>query len=328
MKDRRLVFLIALVFTVALSFGYPKGGVFLSNLIPHLQTILIIIMYLGMGISTDSSVLISGFSKWRLHLLIQSCLFVLAPILSYGIFLILSLKFGASNSVGILFIGTLPTTITSCILLTKQSGGNSVGAMYNATLSQILGVFFTPLLLSIFLHTQVVEASSISTVIGSLMRKILIPLAVGQIVRVKLRHVVDALGKVPEKVIFYAIFVILYLNLTQVLSSDQNIGSLTSLVFTALSSVFLLISLLILIWLISGWLRFSKSDRIAITYTGTQKTLGMGVPLAALYFSESPMMVSRVTIVIIVYYVASLFLSFFVVEALVKRTYRADFTQT
>lgn len=321
MKDRRLVFLLTLVGTVALSFVFPSGGVYLSHVFPNIQTMLIILMYLGMGMTTDSSVLLSGLSRWRLHLFVQGCLFILAPLLSYGLFQALSLKFGVEDSVGILFIGTLPTTITSCILLTKQSGGNSVGAMYNATLSQLLGVFVTPLLLTLFLHARVGGTGSILVVIGSLMRKILIPLVVGQIIRLKLSRVVAALGKISDLVIYYAIFVILYLNLAQVLSSGQNIGSLTSLVCTGVSSVLLLVTLLVLIWHMSGWLHFPKEDRVAITYTGTQKTLGMGIPLAVLYFSENPIMASRATIVIITYYIASLFLSFILVEALVNKTY-------
>lgn len=321
MKDRRLVFLLTLVCTVTLAFVFPNGGVYLSRVFPSIQTVLIVMMYLGMGMTTDSSVLMSGLSRWRLHLFIQGCLFILAPLLSYAFFKILSLKFGVDDSVGILFVGTLPTTITSCILLTKQSGGNSVGAMYNATLSQLLGVFITPLLLTLFLHTHVGGTGSISSVIGTLMRKILIPLVIGQIIRLKLKGIVVALGKIPEIVIYYAIFVILYLNLTQVLSSGQSIGSISSLVVTGISSVLLLVTLLGSIWHVSGWLRFDKEDRIAITYTGTQKTLGMGIPLAALYFSENPVMASRTTIVIIVYYIASLFLSFILVETLVKTTY-------
>ena len=321
MKDRRLVFLLTLVCTVTLAFVFPNGGVYLSRVFPSIQTVLIVMMYLGMGMTTDSSVLMSGLSRWRLHLFIQGCLFILAPLLSYAFSKILSLKFGVDDSVGILFVGTLPTTITSCILLTKQSGGNSVGAMYNATLSQLLGVFITPLLLTLFLHTHVGGTGSISSVIGTLMRKILIPLVIGQIIRLKLKGIVVALGKIPEIVIYYAIFVILYLNLTQVLSSGQSIGSISSFVVTGISSVLLLVTLLGSIWHVSGWLRFDKEDRIAITYTGTQKTLGMGIPLAALYFSENPVMASRTTIVIIVYYIASLFLSFILVETLVKTTY-------
>ncbi len=321
MLDKRYSFLLTLGITIALSFLFPLGGQCMSDSLPWLQTALIMAMYFGLGLNTEFSALLGGLSQWRLHVFVQSSLFVVAPLVSYSLFKVLSRGIGSENSIGLLFVGCLPTTITSCIVLTKQSHGNSVGAIYNATLSQILGVFATPLLLSFFLHTEVQGTAPLGSVVLSLAQKILLPLAFGQVVRVSLKRVVRLLGKIPDLVTFYAIFVILYMNLSQVLGTKYFSVGFGLLVYSGIAAVVLFILLLVLSWTMSGLLGFNREDRIASTYTGTQKTLGMGVPLAAIFFAGNPELVSKATIIIIVYYISSLFLSFLLVEKLVKKRY-------
>jgi len=321
MRDKRYTFLFTLSITVALSFLFPHGGQWMSNTIPSLQTVLIMLMYFGLGLGTEFSMLLGGLSQWKLLVYVQGSLFLIAPIVSYGMFKLLSLWIGIENSMGLLFVGCLPTTITSCILLTKQSDGNSIGAMYNATLSQILGVFTTPLLLSLFLHAEVQGTAPLGSVMLSLAQKILLPLLAGQLVRYSLKKVVQMVGKLPDLVTFYAIFIILYMNLSQVLGAKHASADFVSMVFSAIAAVVLFVLLLLLVWTISGLLGFKREDRIASTYTGTQKTLGMGVPLAAIFFADNPELISKATIIIIVYYISSLFFSFLLVEKLVKKRY-------
>jgi len=77
-------------------------------------------------------------------------------------------------------------------------------------------------------------------------------------------------------------------------------------------------------WMLSGLARLPLPDRISSAYTGTQKTLAMGVPLATILFPHDAALVSQITIVIIGYYVSSLLFSVIIIEGLI-RSFRARF---
>ena len=51
---------------------------------------------------------------------------------------------------GFLFLAILPTTISTAIVYTSVSGGDSVAATFNATLSNLLGIIAVPLWCAFF----------------------------------------------------------------------------------------------------------------------------------------------------------------------------------
>ena len=201
-------------------------------------------------------------------------------------------------------------------MLTKHSQGNVVGSMYNAMLSQILGVFLAPMILTLLLRGHIGQIGSLWMIVFSLMQIMLLPLAAGQAIRYVFRSKVLAMGNIPEKVSFNVIFIILYVNLSYLMVSDLFYGSLIQLLVPAAASCIMFMTLMYANWLISGAASFPLPDRISIAYTGTQKTLAMGIPLAVLYFSENPEMAGQVSIVIVSYYVFSIFFSAVTIDKL------------
>src|SRR3990167_1523454 len=105
----------------------------------------------GMGLSTDS--LKSGASKWRLHLLVQVCTYVVFPLW----WAVLALAGGRWIShdllMGFFYLAVLPSTVSSSVAMTALARGHVAAAVLNATLSTLLGVFITPLLVTSEQHT-------------------------------------------------------------------------------------------------------------------------------------------------------------------------------
>ena len=52
---------------------------------------------------------------------------------------------------GLFALACLPTTVSSCTVFTGMAGGNVSGAIFNAALANMAGVFITPLLFSFML---------------------------------------------------------------------------------------------------------------------------------------------------------------------------------
>jgi sodium/bile acid cotransporter 7 len=88
-------------------------------------------------------------SRWRLHLFVQ--------VFTFGVFPLLWIPFRAAAGravppdlmLGFFYLCALPSTISSSVAMTAIARGNVPGAIFNATLSSLLGVFLTPLLVSV-----------------------------------------------------------------------------------------------------------------------------------------------------------------------------------
>jgi sodium/bile acid cotransporter 7 len=311
------VFPIALGLSFFFAIVFKQPGTWLYDL-GWTSTVTIMLMYVGMGLNTDTELLLKGLENWKLHLSVQVAIFIIAPIVALLLFFILS-EFGyTERSVGLLFVGAVPTTITSCIMLTKRYGGNAVGSLYNAVLSQVLGVVVTPLLLSLILSARFETVNSFASVLLSLIQKMIVPFIVGQLLR-KFKHLIGKIGQIGS---FYGIFFILFMNLAKV-ASQGDLGTTLGALTVPLGSAVLLCAVQVLATYAEGLLlRLSVEDSICLLFTGSQKTMGMGVPLAAIYFSGTADIAMDATLVIIMYYLAAMVLTVAMVP-LVVRTRRA-----
>lgn len=307
------VFVLVLSVTFIASILAAEPGRYLYDL-GWTSTLTIMLMYVGMGLNTDTTLLRSGLGKWKLHLAVQSSLFILAPVLSILIFLLLQ-PFGYSNrAVGLLFIGAVPTTITSCIMLTRRYGGNAIGSLYNAVLSQVLGIVITPLLLSLVLATRFETISSFQSVLLSLLQKMILPFIAGQLLQRFKKH----LGKPGQLFSFYGIFFILYMNLAKVASMGSLGKTLLALRIPLLASLTLCVLQVLGTWILGILLHFSVEDRICLLFTGSQKTLGMGVPLVTIYFASNVSIATDATLLIITYYLMAMIITVAMVPLIKK----------
>ena len=318
MSRRSNSFILWLGITFAAALIFPSFGAVLSEY-ASVQIILIMILYFGMGLSTEFSVLVRGARNYRLHLITQMCIFVVAPIVAFAFYSLVSLVTPPSIAVGILFLGCLPTTITSCIMLTSHSKGNAVGAMYNAMLSQILAVFIAPMILSLLIGTRIEQTASLGSIILSLLQRMLLPLLAGQLIRILLPALVRRLGFFPERISFNVIFIILYISMSSVMINDLLLANIPYLIVPALAACVMCVVLLYFSWWVGGFASFPIADRISIAYTGTQKTIAMGIPLAAIYFAGNYELISYTSLVIVAYYTFSLFFSAITVDRIVAK---------
>ena len=73
-------------------------------------------------------------------------------------------------------------TVSSSVAMTATAGGNVAGAVFNATLSSLIGIVLTPLWVAWVMKTTG-ESQPIWPVILDLLRWLVLPLAIGQALR-------------------------------------------------------------------------------------------------------------------------------------------------
>lgn len=297
-------FYIILVATVILGVILPGPGAYIKQ---HgwIIDVLIALMYLGIGISVDTRSIIAGISRWRQILYALLTLFVITPLMAYAIYLVFLPYSSKEAMIGLMFISALATTISSGIMLTEGRNGNCVLSMYNVVFSQILGVFVAPLVIAIVLRTQFTMVVSLSSVMWSLIRKMIFPFVIGQC----LYRFRDVLGKPAKFVSNNSIYVILYGYIGYANASGYLTRIFRELAVPFLSVALLCLSIVFFVIGTTKLFRWNYEDRVSLLFTCTMKTMSLGIPMAVLFFPDDGEVTLNVSLLIIIYYCLSMFIS-------------------
>ncbi|MCG6360579.1 bile acid:sodium symporter [Vibrio fluvialis] len=288
-KLKKEWFLVGMVVAIALAtvtseFGRSGGVIHLDQL----TGIGIASVFFLHGLGLSPQAIKAGLTNWRLHVYIQMATFVVYPIL-WVIFGEAFLAYMPSAlAFGFCYLLVLPSTISSSVAMTSVGKGNVPGAIFNASLSSILGVFITPLLIQLFMGFEGVQLDLLDSVI-SISKLLLLPMIAGQIMRPYLVAWVDRHKAVVNKVDKYVILLIVYNAFCD--SVVNGIWSEFSVGLLATSIIICTVILLVMVHLIQWGARrtkFTLPDEVAAVFCGTKKTLAAGIPMAKVIFGADP----------------------------------------
>jgi sodium/bile acid cotransporter 7 len=281
-------FLIGMLVATGLAWLFPDPGASGGSLRPELVTKLgVSLIFFLHGLTLSFAALSAGTRNLRVHLLVQLSTFLLFPLLGLLLLAFLGERVDATLRAGLFFLCALPSTVSSSVALTATSHGNVPAAVFNATLSSLLGVVLTPLWLGFALGTSG-QALPIGRVVLDLVSWLVLPLCVGQALRPVLgafatRHkagigVIDRL----------TILLLVYTSFCDSVKAGVWSSDAGPLLVAAAAAVGLLGITASLSWFVSGALGLPLPDRIAVLFCGSKKTLASGVPMARLIFGAHP----------------------------------------
>jgi len=283
-------FLLALVGAVLVAFLLPepgaRGGVLHAELVNNFGIALILFLQ---GLSLAFEKIKSGAGNWRLHTVIQAFTFLVFPVVGIGFHFGVPLLWPGEPAAirdGFLYLCVLPSTVSTSVVLTAVAHGNTPGALFNAALSNILGVFLTPVLVQLLMHTTGQTAS-----FGPLLLKILLltllPFFLGMGLRRYVKHWVEAhkawVARLSNSVIVFIVYSAFCDSVVEKVWQRHGLGPTT---LVLLFATLLFAGMSGLVGLTCRWLRFSREDSIAVYFCSVKKTLAMGVPLAMLIFGN------------------------------------------
>jgi sodium/bile acid cotransporter 7 len=237
------------------------------------------------GVRLPREALLSGLTDWRLHAAILASTYVAFPLIGLALAGLFPRFLSPELWTGILFLCALPSTVQSSIAYTSMAGGNVAGAVAAAAFSNLLGVFLTPLLVSLMLQAQ--GASVSLGGIGKIFALLFLPFILGHALRPLLFPLVanrPALTTLVDKgTILLAVY-----GAFSAAAVDGLWRRLPLPDLAAVTGLCLLILALILAvtWAI-GRLGFRYESRAAILFCGSVKSLASGVPMARILFPAS-----------------------------------------
>ncbi len=282
-------FLYGMVLAVALAWLYPTPGAHGGWLYPEVLTKAgVALIFFLHGMSLSFAAMRQGALNWRLHLVVQVSVFLLFPLLGLAVLALTRGWLSDDLRLGIFYLCVLPSTVSSSVALTAAAGGNVPAAVFNATLSSLLGIVLTPLWLKIL--TEGAEVSfSLHSVVLDLLLWLVLPLIAGQVSRIWLAGWAKRHKATVSLVDRLTILLLVYTSFcdSMVFGVWTNHG-LTAVIASFVISLGLFYVLLYAVGGICDLLKFTPEDRIAAVFCGSKKSMATGVPMAQLMFGTSP----------------------------------------
>jgi len=247
--------------------------------------------------------------RWRVHALIQGITFLVFPAICFLVY-----WFGASwlpeeTRIGIFFLGALSSTISSSIAMTSVARGNVPIAIFNATLSGLLGLFVTPALMGLLmmlpaaavslagagaLDGQAISQATTQTISMAdtflrIFKLLMVPLLVGQLLHALIGRWLQERRRATglfERGVIVLIVLNAFSNATASgLWSQYGLGLLLKI---GVIVVGLLVFALVVCRWISRAAGLARADEVAVVFCGSTKSLANAAPLAQIMFGASP----------------------------------------
>lgn len=316
-------FVLGLLLAVLLAFLFPEPGSRSGFLHPEILNnagIALILFLQGLSLAFEK--VKNGASNWKLHIFIQLYTFVIFPLAGLMLNMIVPTFWTAEPQAirqGFLFLCVLPSTVSTSVVLTSVARGNTVGALFNAALSNILGVFITPILVHI-LMSKTGQNTPFLPLLIKITLLTLVPFFVGMLLRPHVLLWVEKHHAWVPRISNTVILLIVYSAFCD--SVEEKIWQTHGFSMTAMVVLFVIL-LFTGMSLLIRWnchlLKFSREDAIAAYFCSVKKTLAMGVPLAMLIFgnrSDLPL----ILLPIMFYHPLQLFVNGFLANQWAKKT--------
>jgi len=218
----------------------------------------------------------------------------------------------ATLALGFLFLGILPSTVQSATAASSLAGGNVAASVVAAALLNLGGVALSPLLFALLAGSEgEIHGEAVLRIVSIL----LLPFVAGQLVQRWLRPWVLSHRGLATFMDRTAIAIAVYV----AFSAAVVAGIWALLDAREIAIVLAAVAALLALsfggaWALGGLLKLARPDRITLLFSGAQKSIAVGAPLAATLFP--PAIAGMVLVPILVYHMAQLILSAWIAPAL------------
>jgi len=244
----------------------------------------ITIIFFFYGVKLSPQKIREGLTNWKMHLVIQLATFILFPIL---IILIKPVFSNIHIWLSVFFVAALPSTVSSSVVMVSLAKGNVPGAIFNATISSLGGIFISPLLLSFFIIKSNIDIDS-GEILIKLLFQILVPMLVGILFHSKLKVFAESQSKKLKVLDQSIVLLIVYTSFcTSFESGIFTTIKLSTIIYIFIGMGVLFCIVFLILKKISQLLHFSYADTVTTIFCGSKKSLIHGVALSKVLFSGS-----------------------------------------
>lgn len=245
------------------------------------------------GLRLTRQKLLNGLKNVKLHVLVHVSTFVVFPLIVLGAMWLFG-GFDKSGTlyyiwIGSFFLATLPSTVSSSVVMVSIAGGNMPAAIFNASISSMIGVFLTPLWMGIFMD-NISGSNDLADVIVKLIFQVLVPVFAGFFLSGRYGWFAE---KHKKGLRFFDESIIVLIVYTSFCDSFfkkmfEGFPFSTILVLSA-CMIGLFVLAMAIVYLLCRLMRFDRADTITAVFCGSKKSLVHGSVMSRVLFGASPM---------------------------------------
>ncbi|MCM8570791.1 bile acid:sodium symporter [Gramella jeungdoensis] len=277
-------FILVIFIAIGIAYFYPEG----TQLLP-LKTITDIgigLIFFFYGLKLAPAEFKAGLLNYRVHIIIHITTFLIFPLLCLACLPFFENGLRSDLWIALFFLGTLPSTVSSSVVMVALAKGNLPTAIFNASLSGLIGIVATPLWIGFILEKT--TDFDFLEVLQKLCLQIIVPLAIGLFLQ---RYFGDLARKYGKQLSLFdktTIILIIY-------SSFSN--SFTSDLFrtVALNELIKMVAIVLVLFFVvffglaffSNLIGLNTEDKIAAQFCGTKKSLVHGSVMVRVIFGNA-----------------------------------------
>ena len=274
--------LVAIVAAIALPSLGMSGGPLHVDLISKYGVGFVFFLY---GLTLDPARMRAGLSHFRLHLIVQTTTFILFPLIVLALHALAGPALTQEAWTGFFFVAALPSTVSSSVAMVSLARGNVPAAIFNATLSSLIGVLLTPALMAWYL-SQSSMPLNLGNVLIKVVGLVVVPILLGSFAQRWLAGWAMRNRKVIQLADRGVITAIVYNSFCDSIAKGVWSAHNADLVAKIVIGVIILFAIVYaLTTAICNAMVFSLEDRIACTFCASKKSLATGAPMGAIMFA-------------------------------------------
>ncbi|MGV3574924.1 MAG: bile acid:sodium symporter family protein [Devosia sp.] len=276
-------YLFLLLGTVLVATLWPASGIG-ADIVDQVAYFAVALLFFIYGAKLNTSAIVAGIANWRLQGLVFGFTYVLFPICGLALAAVLSPWIEEELAIGIVYLSVLPSTVQSSIAFTSIARGNVPAAVCAASMSNVLGVFLTPALVAVLLHSSG-DGISLKSIID-IGLQILAPFILGQLLRPLVGGFISRHSVLTQVVDRGSILIIVYSAFSAgVIAGIWEEVSLASLSIIIAADVLLLAVIMVATIWAGRAAGLDRADRLTLLFCGSKKSLASGLPMANILFA-------------------------------------------
>jgi len=296
-------FLTGMIIAIILAALFPSPGAHDGPLHPELLTRFgIALIFFLNGATLSFNALKDGVMRWRLHLIVQASTFILFPVIGLVFLTIAGRWISPDLRLGFFYLCALPSTVSSSVAMTSAARGNVPVAVFNATLSSLIGIGVTPLWMSLLLKTSG-QYLDVTDVFLDLFKWMVLPMIIGQGLRPLIGAWLGQHKKLTQLADRGTILLLVYTSFCDSFALDIWAATRPAVMLSVIAATLVLFfTVLLLLWKLCDRAAIPPVLRTAVVFCGTKKSLAAGVPMASLIFTGHASGLGLILLPIMIYH--------------------------
>ena len=298
-------FVLLLLATILLASFIPVRGHAAEGAALVSSAAIFLLFFLN-GVRLPRHEVVNGVRNWRLQGAIFLFVFGTMSLAGLALSHLFDNVLPVTLALGLLFTGILPSTVQSAAAYCALARGNVAASVVAAALVNLTGVVLSPLLFALLAHVG--EAKISGEAVGRIALILLLPFALGQFAQRWCKPWVDRNKDLATWMDRVSIAIAVYVAFSgAVVAGIWSVVRGDELVWLAVAVAAMLLVGFGGAWMLGAIMSLPRGDRITMLFSGGQKSIAIGAPLAATIFP--PAIAGMVLLPTLIYHMAQLILS-------------------